>query len=221
MKFSQRYLVVASMLLALLHSLPASADGLESLSKFLANTRSMRADFSQTVTTPSKDSRPAKIKISTGSFSFIRPTVFRFDYAKPFVQNIVADGKHLWLYDADLNQVTQRSQAQALDSTPASLIASATDVLTLEKEFHLKSEASTDGLQWVSATPKSQDASLQLVRLGLRVQGEAVMLAQLDILDAFGTRSLIKFERLDINPKYLTPAQFSFVPPKGADLIKP
>jgi len=76
-------------------------------------------------------------------------------------------------------------------------------------------------LQWVSATPKSQDASLQLVRLGLRVQGEAVMLAQLDILDAFGTRSLIKFERLDINPKYLTPAQFSFVPPKGADLIKP
>jgi outer membrane lipoprotein carrier protein len=219
MKFIQRYVFVMAMTLSA--SLSAQADSLENLSKFLSTTRSMRADFSQTVTTPAKDGRPAKIKISTGSFAFIRPTVFRFDYAKPFVQNIVADGRHLWLYDADLNQVTQRNQAQALGSTPAALIASATDLATLEKEFILKSEATNDGLQWVSATPKAQDASLQQVRLGMRVQGDTVLLAQLEILDAFGTRSLIKFERTDINPKYLTPAQFGFVPPKGADLIKP
>jgi outer membrane lipoprotein carrier protein len=221
MKLMKRWLGVMPLAWALLHCFPVYADGLESLSKFLATTRSMRAEFSQTVTTPSKDNRPAKIKISTGSFSFIRPTVFRFDYAKPFVQNIVADGKNLWLYDADLNQVTQRNQTQALGSTPAAIIASASDVSALEKEFHLKSEASAEGLQWVSATPKSQDASLQQVRIGMRVQGDTVLLAQLDILDAFGTRSLIKFERSDINPKYLSLAQFGFVPPKGADLIKP
>ena len=199
----------------------ARADSLESLAKFLSTTRSMRAEFTQTVTTPSKDSRPAKIKISNGSFSFIRPTVFRFDYAKPFLQNIVADGKHLWLYDADMNQVTQRNQSQALGSTPASLIASATDLATLQKEFDLQAEANAEGLQWISATPKTQDGSLQKIRIGMRVQSEQVMLSQLEILDAFGTRSLIKFERSDINPKSLTLAQFSFVPPKGADLIKP
>ena len=221
MKLFKHYVFVLPLVMAFLLSMPVQADGLDSLSQFLSTTRSMRAEFSQTVTTPSKDSRPAKIKISTGSFSFIRPTVFRFDYAKPFVQNIVADGKHLWLFDADLNQVTQRNQSQALGSTPAALIASATDLTTLEKEFTLKSEVTNDGLQWVSATPKSQDASLQQVRLGMRVQGDVVSLAQLDILDAFGTRSLIKFERTDINPKYLTQAQFSFVPPKGADLFKP
>ena len=197
------------------------ADSLDSLAKFLSTTRSMRAEFTQTVTTPSKDSRPAKIKISNGSFSFIRPTVFRFDYAKPFLQNIVADGKHLWLYDADMNQVTQRNQSQALGSTPASLIASATDLATLQKEFDLQAEANAEGLQWISATPKTQDGSLQKIRIGMRVQSEQVMLSQLEILDAFGTRSLIKFERSDINPKSLTLAQFSFVPPKGADLIKP
>ena len=199
----------------------AQADSLDSLAKFLSSTRSMRADFTQTVTMPSKDTRPAKIKISNGSFSFIRPTVFRFDYAKPFLQNIVADGKHLWLYDADLNHVTQRNQAQALGSTPAALIASATDLSTLQKEFELQAEAYSEGLQWVSATPKTQEGSLQKVRIGMRVQGEQVFLSQLDIQDAFGTRSLIKFERSDINPKYLTLAQFNFVPPKGADLIKP
>jgi outer membrane lipoprotein carrier protein len=199
----------------------ARADSLDSLAKFLSSTRSMRAEFTQTVTTPSKDSRPAKIKISNGNFSFIRPMVFRFDYAKPFLQNIVADGKHLWLYDADMNQVTQRNQAQALGSTPAALIASATDLATLQKEFDLQAEANAEGLQWISAEPKSQEGSLQKIRIGMRVQGEQVMLSQLEILDAFGTRSLIKFERTDINPKSLTLAQFSFVPPKGADLIKP
>ena len=199
----------------------ARADSVDSLAKFLSTTRSLRAEFIQTVTTPSKDSRPAKIKISNGSFSFIRPTVFRFDYAKPFLQNIVADGKHLWLYDADMNQVTQLNQSQALGNTPASLIASASDIATLEKEFDLQAENNAEGLQWISATPKAQEGSLQKVRIGMRVQGETVLLAQLEILDAFGTRSLIKFERTDINPKSLTLAQFSFVPPKGADLIKP
>ena len=201
--------------------LSARADSMSSLSLFLKNTHSMRAEFVQSVTTPVKENRPSKTKTSSGSFAFIRPTVFRFDYAKPFVQNIIADGQHLWLYDVDLNQVTQRVQAQALSTTPASLIASASDVATLEKEFFLQAQLDADGLQWIAATPKTQDASLQRVRIGLRVDGEQVQLAQLDILDAFGTRSLIKFERAEINPKNLSLAQFNFVPPKGVDLIKP
>ena len=49
---------------------------------------------------------------------------FCFDYRKPFEQTIVADGQTLWFYDVDLNQVTQRPQAQALGNTPAALLAS-------------------------------------------------------------------------------------------------
>jgi outer membrane lipoprotein carrier protein len=85
----------------------------------------------------------------------------------------------------------------------------------------LLAQPDDDGLQWVAATPLSSDSSLQRVRIGLRVKGEVVQLVQLDILDVFGTRSLIKFERTDVNPKQLTPAQFKFVPPKGADVFKP
>ena len=199
----------------------AMADSVDSLSLFLKSTRSMRADFVQTVISPAKENRPAKTKISSGTFAFVRPTVFRFDYAKPFVQNIVADGQYVWLYDADLNQVTQRNQSQALATTPASLIASANDVSSLQKEFVLLAQPDAEGLQWVSATPHSSDSSLQRVRIGLRVKGGSVQLVQLDILDVFGTRSLIKFERTDINPKQLTLAQFKFVPPKGADVIQP
>ncbi len=199
----------------------AQADSLEVLAQFLQQTRSLKSDFVQVVTSPPKEGRPTKAKTSVGSFAFIRPTVFRFDYSLPFVQNIVADGQKLWLFDADLNQVTVRNQAQALGSTPAALIASASDLAALAKTFDLKATPAEAGVDWVLATPKNRESSLQQVRIGLRRQDSQVLLAHLDILDAFGTRSQIRFERVLVNPGNLTLTQFQFVPPKGADLIQP
>jgi outer membrane lipoprotein carrier protein len=199
----------------------AQADSLDSLAQFLKQTRSMRADFVQVVAAPAKEGRPSKPKTSSGSFAFVRPSVFRFDYNKPFVQNIVADGKNLWLFDADLNQVTVRNQAQALGSTPASLIASASDLATLGKEFELLAAPSEAGVDWVVAKPKVKDSSLQQVRIGLRSEDGQMVLAHLDIVDAFGTRSQMRFDKVDVNPSQLTASQFNFVPPKGADVVRP
>jgi outer membrane lipoprotein carrier protein len=202
-------------------ALAAHADSLDSLALFLKQTRSMRADFVQVVAAPAKEGRPSKLKTSSGSFAFVRPSVFRFDYNKPFVQNIVADGKNLWLFDADLNQVTVRNQAQALGSTPASLIASANDLASLGKEFDLQAAPSEAGVDWVVAKPKVKDSSLQQVRIGLRSEDGQMVLAHLDIVDAFGTRSQIRFDKVDVNPSQLTASQFNFVPPKGADVVRP
>src|SRR5262245_13007461 len=113
----------------------ASAGGMESLEAFVKNTRSGSAEFTQTVTSPPRDGQTAREKVSTGTFQFQRPGKFRFDYRKPFVQNIVADGETLWLFDADLNQVTQRKQAQVLGSTPAAVIAAAPDLKALQADF--------------------------------------------------------------------------------------
>lgn len=209
------------LLAGLFIALSAKADSLDSLAQFLKQTRSLRANFVQVVAAPAKEGRPAKPKTSSGSFAFVRPSVFRFDYSKPFVQNIVADGKNLWLFDADLNQVTVRSQAQALGSTPATLIASANDLASLGKEFELQAAPSEAGVDWVVAKPKLKDSSLQQVRIGLRQEAGQVVLAHLDIVDAFGTRSQMRFEQVEVNPAQLTTSQFTFVPPKGADVVRP
>lgn len=211
----------ATLWLGLFLAFGAQADSLDSLAQFLKQTRSMRADFVQVVAAPAKEGRPSKPKTSSGSFAFVRPSVFRFDYNKPFVQNIVADGKNLWLFDADLNQVTVRNQAQALGSTPASLIASASDLATLGKEFELLAAPSEAGVDWVVAKPKMKDSSLQQVRIGLRSEDGQMVLAHLDIVDAFGTRSQMRFDKVDVNPSQLTASQFNFVPPKGADVVRP
>jgi outer membrane lipoprotein carrier protein len=101
------------------------------------------------------------------------------------------------------------------------LIASAQDLASLGKEFTLKAAPSEEGLDWVLATPKTKDTSLQNVRIGLRPEAGQVVLSQLDITDAFGNRSLIRFERIELNPGNLTLTQFVFVPPKGADVVRP
>lgn len=203
------------LLIGLLSSANAWAGGLESLEAFVKTVKSGRADFTQTVTAPAREGQPGRVKTSTGTFEFQRPGKFKFDYQKPFAQTIVADGKTLWLYDADLNQVTQRAQAQALGSTPAALIAAAPDLRALQADFALEAAAERDGLQWVKATPKNKDGQLQSVQVGF--QGDA--LAALEILDSFGQRSVLKFSKVEVNPS-LPASVFDFKAPAGADVVK-
>ncbi len=205
--------LLAFLLLALAGA--AWAGGLESLEAFVRNAKSGRATFSQTVTPPPRQGEPARAKTSSGSFEFQRPGKFRFDYSKPFVQTIVADGQSLWIYDADLNQATQRSQAQALGSTPAALIAAAPDLRALQADFTIEAAPDREGLQWVKATPKDKEGQLQSVQVGFR----GGVLAALEILDNFGQRSQIIFGPFELN----TPVRagiFSFKPPPGVDLIR-
>lgn len=193
----------------------AWADGLQSLENFVRGAKSGRAEFTQTVTAPSRDGQPPRAKTSTGTFEFQRPGKFKFDYRKPFAQTIVADGQSLWLYDVELNQVTQRAQALALGSTPAALIAAAPDLRALQADFVLASAPERDGLQWVKATPKAKDGQLQQIQVGF--QGDA--LAALEILDSFGQRSVLKFSKVEVNPS-LAAATFAFKAPAGADVLK-
>jgi outer membrane lipoprotein carrier protein len=185
----------------------ARADAVDSLRDFAQNVKSGKASFTQTVTSV----EGTKKKTSSGQFEFVRPNRFRFVYAKPFEQQIVADGQKVWLYDVDLNQVTVRPMTQALGATPAALLAGA----TLDKEFDLKAAPTAEGFEWVLATPKVKDGPIQSLRVGFKGKE----LAALDIVDAFGQRSALRFTALEQNVK-LAEEQFRFTPPKGADVIQ-
>jgi outer membrane lipoprotein carrier protein len=199
------------------------ATGLNSLEYFVKAVKTGKADFTQVVTAPAKEGQQPRVKTSTGQFEFARPNRFKFNYTKPFEQTIVADGQTLWLYDVDLNQVTARQQTAVLGSTPAALIASAADLHALQADFVLADAPDKDGLQWVTATPKSKDGQLQSVRVGFRAAGEAAAptstLEVLEILDSFGQRSVLTFKQFQTNPA-LPASTFVFKPPTGADLIR-
>ena len=188
-------------------TLSAHADAVDTLREFVRDVKTGRSTFTQTVTAPDG----AKKKSSSGSFEFARPNRFRFAYAKPFEQLIVADGRKVWIYDADLNQVSARKLSSALGATPAALLAGG----SLELDFDLAAMPARDGLDWVKATPKAKDGAFQSVQIGFRGKE----LAAVEIVDSFGQRSLLQFAQLAANVP-LAAERFVFTVPPGADVIE-
>ena len=190
-----------------LSSLAAHADAVDTLRDFIRDVKTGRAQFTQTVTSPDG----ARAKSSSGSFEFARPNHFRFAYAKPFEQLIVADGQKVWIFDADLNQASSRKFSSALGATPAALLAGG----SLDKDFDLAPLPAKDGLAWVQATPKVKDGAFKSVRVGFRGKD----LAAVEIVDAFDQRSLLQFSQFAADV-VLAPEAFRFTPPAGADVIE-
>jgi outer membrane lipoprotein carrier protein len=185
----------------------ARADGVDTLREFVRDVKSGQASFTQTVTSPDG----ARKKTSSGSFEFVRPNRFRFIYAKPFQQTIVADGQKVWIHDPDLNQVSSRKLSAALGSTPAALLAGG----SLEQDFTLAAQPAAGGLEWALATPKAKDGPFQSMKVGFRGKE----LAAVEIVDSFGQRSLLQFTAFAANAA-LAPEVFRFTPPPGADVLE-
>jgi outer membrane lipoprotein carrier protein len=197
--------IAASLLL--FAAVSARADTVDTLKEFVRDVKTGQADFTQTVTSPDG----LKKKTSSGRFEFSRPNRFRFNYLKPFEQLIVADGQKVWIYDADLNQASSRQFSQALGSTPAALLAGG----SLEKEFDLAPLPAKDGLEWAEAKPKAKDGTFKSVKIGFRGK----TLAAVEVVDAFGQRSLLQFNQFAGNVP-LSAEAFVFKLPQGADLIE-
>jgi outer membrane lipoprotein carrier protein len=187
--------------------LEAFADGIDSLKSFYQNTNAIRAQFHQTVV----DGQGRKLQEVDGSMQLQRPGKFRWDYNKPYVQQIVGDGEKVWLYDPDLNQVTVRTISKALGSSPAALLAGGKD---MDKAFELKNEGRQDNLDWVQAIPKDKESGFDTIYLGFK----ADVLDQMELHDSFGHVTLIEFNKLERNPK-LSAQVFKFSPPSGADVV--
>ncbi|MDP9045293.1 MAG: outer membrane lipoprotein chaperone LolA [Pseudomonadota bacterium] len=198
---------LAAALLLTLAATAARADGVQALQNFIRDVKTGSAQFTQTVT--SADGK--KTKVSSGRFEFARPNRFRFAYAKPFEQTIVADGQRVWIYDPDLNQASSRRLSAALGATPAALLAGG----TLDKDFDLAALPTTDGLDWAAATPKAKESAFKSVRVGFRGKE----LAAVDIVDSFDQHSLLKFDHWTTG-ETLPAEAFQFKPPPGADVVE-
>lgn len=185
----------------------AQASGLAQLKAFVDGAKSGRATFRQSVL--AKGARAPQE--SSGTFTFQRPGRFRWSYEKPYAQLIVGDGTKLWIYDKDLNQVIVRQQDATLGASPAALLAGDN---ALERNFDLTDAGKGDGVEWVDAKPRSQETGIERVRIGFRDNLPRTM----ELRDTLGNVTALAFDAFERNVA-VDPAQFAFVPPKGADVV--
>ena len=187
--------------------LAAQADGVSSLKKFYDETHAIKADFHQIVT----DKQGQKIQEVYGEMQLKRPNKFRWDYHKPFEQQIISDGKQVWLYDTELAQVSVRELSKALGSSPAALLAGDD---SLDKNFRLVNAYRKDGLDWVSTNPKDSDTGFNKISLAFKND----VLQEMDMIGSFGHQTKILFSNVVHNP-VIEPKTFLFQPPKGVDVV--
>ncbi|NWG39977.1 MAG: outer membrane lipoprotein chaperone LolA [Hydrogenophilaceae bacterium] len=183
------------------------AGGVEALKAFIGDTRTAKSAFSQTVT----DQNGKLRQKSEGTLAFSRPGKFRWVYQKPYEQLIVGDGAKLWIYDADLEQVTVKKLGDALGSSPAALLAGSNEI---EKYFMLKDAGMEDGMEWLEARPRDKESTFEFVRMGFA----GGTLKAMQLKDSFGQTTELKFSKLEKNPQ-LNTSDFKFTPPKGVDII--
>jgi outer membrane lipoprotein carrier protein len=191
----------------LMMSLAAQADGVSSLKKFYDETHAVKADFHQIVT----DKQGQKIQEVYGEMQLKRPNKFRWDYHKPFEQQIISDGKQVWLYDTELAQVSVRELSKALGSSPAALLAGDD---SLDKNFRLVNSYRKDGLDWVSTNPKDSDTGFNKISLAFKND----VIQEMVMIDSFGHQTKIVFSNVLLNP-VIEPKTFLFQPPKGVDVV--
>lgn len=194
--------------LAIFLSTTVHAAGLERMKEYFQNIQSVQANFHQVVT----DKQGHKTQEVTGSMRLQKPNKFRWDYNKPYVQQIVGDGEKIWLFDPELNQVTVRSFSKAASSSPAALLAGGKDI---ERSFAIKDTSRKGNLEWVMAIPKVRETGFERLFLGFK--GDELM--EMELHDSFGNRTAIEFSDVQRNPK-LPADSFKFVPPHDADVLR-
>lgn len=197
----------AIMVMGLSFSLSAAESGAEKLNNFVATVVTFQAKFKQTVF----DSRGTVIDEAEGLFILDRPGKFRWDYTLPYPQYIVADGQRIWFYDVDLEQVTVKSQLEALSDTPATLLSGET---MPEDKYLLTDMPSDDGLFWVELIPKDVESNFQTVVLAFDEKG----LNQMIMKDSFDQKTRLVFSQTAENVE-LADDVFVFTPPEGVDVV--
>lgn len=187
----------------------ASAGARDQLNTFTKGLKTLDGHFTQQVYDP----RGKLKETSSGRISLSAPKFFRWEYAKPYPQQIVADGTTVWIYEPDLQQVTKRPQGAEEKSSP---LAALTDPAKLDAQFKVADAGIANGLQWLTLTPKGDAAAsgFRTAKLGFGPAG----LTKMQVVDQLGQRTDISFTDWKRNAP-LPPATFRFAVPKGVDVI--
>jgi outer membrane lipoprotein carrier protein len=184
------------------------------LDSYLTNLKTLRAEFSQVVT----DGKGAEVQHAEGKLVIVRPGRFRWELtpssakgtsASP--QLMVADGRNLWFYDRDLEQVSVKPASSALTATPAGLLSGDGNIREL---FTVAPAGRKDGFDWVLVTPKESDADFREARLAFSMSE----LRRMVLKDKLGQTVRLDFRASERNPP-VAEAEVRFTPPAGADVI--
>ncbi len=193
-------------------ALPALAAGqeqaTEKLAALLGSAQTLQGRFSQLTL----DATGTRLQESSGLMELKRPGMFRWVTEPPMDQELVSDGKTVWLYDPDLMQVTIQAMDERMTHTPALLLSGDVKQISASFEIQHSENAGTDEFL---LTPRARDTLFDSLRLSFKDN----LINDMQLNDAVGQRTNILFMSIRMNEP-LDDSHFRFEIPADVDVIE-
>lgn len=211
--------VVAMLAFALLVAAgPVSAQSLDDVLREVEGVygrmTDLRADFTQVAFNKSlNQSIPAK-----GTVYLKKGGKLRWEFTEPTPQEIVSDGKKLWVYTPTLNQANVAEAPEALAGPAGSFLAG---LGKLRSEFQVRflnpaQPKDTEGNWVLDLTPKQPLPTLS--RLILALDPKSWEIKKAVVHDQFENTVTMRFTKMAVNSG-LPDRTFTFVAPKGVVIV--
>lgn len=207
--FRRKFFFSQLILLLCLTPLAVSAgNGMDRLNRFFAGLEGLHANFEQIVI----DASAFSLQESRGVLIMQRPDKFMWDYQQPYQQMIIADGEKIYIYDADLEQVTIKPMQKSMGDTPMLLLSSGG---VLDDSFVITERGAEHGLEWLTLKPKKRQSNFTMMRLAFDDKTLRVM----ELVDSFDQTTRLLFSEMRRNPS-IDASLFKFAVPDHVDVIE-
>ena len=188
----------------------------DALRELLLPMREYAAQFEQVVV----DGRGRTVQWATGTIRLDRPGRFRWEVIEPYNQLVVTDGTTVYVFDADLAQVTVQPLDETLQGTPARLLIGSMDAL--ESTFTVIREHDTA----FTLHPRDEEALYRRIHLEFALRapdpggspGPDAILVGIVIVDHLDQETRVAFTKPTLHPAPASGA-FDFHIPDDVDVI--
>jgi len=178
----------------------------ETLQGHFSKLKTWQADFVQILNNNDTQTTTR----SEGTLWLHRPNLFRLEYNKPYKQVYVADGKKLWFYDEDLEQISVKPQGDSLNQTPAMILS---QPQRLAKAYTITSREKGRYTLY-NLIPKAADTGFDHIEIIF----DKDRLIEMHMFDHFAQRTSLLFKNIQEN-QAIPSQRFRFIPPPGVDVI--
>jgi outer membrane lipoprotein carrier protein len=199
---------LAAVAALLLFAGPALADAAAAtrLGVLLQGMRQIEADFRQTLV----DEQDEVLQESSGRVALQHPGRFRWETVSPFEQLVVSDGKTVWQYDADLQQVVIRPLDRRADQVPSLLLSG--EIEQVSRLYGISVSVDDAGAERFELLPREPGGPFS----SLAIQFRDSVLERLEIADGMEQRTTVSFQAVRATAS-ADESRFRFVTPPGVD----
>ncbi len=160
-----------------------------------------------------------KVQKAQGEVWFKKPGKMRWNYDTPNKDQIVSDGKTLWFYDQDEEQVIETPLAQVSETqSTTTLLSGLGNIKKLfNASFAEPGEINPNGGYLVDLVPKGDE---EYNKVTISVDKKDMMVNAIFLYDPFGNLTTVKLADIKTDTG-VSDSLFDFKAPAGTEVVKP